>query len=65
MLWGTKAEEIKVPSAKNPKLLEVPSVRPAVGQNIALRALSAARNSFFLLPALVHSNSVLSSPLPT
>lgn len=51
-------EKIKVSSVENPVLLEFLSLKPGVSQNIAVYALSTARNYIFLISAfLVHSTS--------
>ena len=42
---GTAEAEIKVPSAENPELSAVLSVKPGGGQNIVLHVSPAARNS--------------------
>ena len=48
--WGTADTEIRVPSAENPELSKVIlSLKPGVGQNIALCASPTARISAFLI----------------
>ena len=49
--------EIKVPSVENPELINALPLKPGVDQNIATRALSAARN--FFLVWMVHSPSFI------
>ena len=47
--------EVKVLSAEDPELSDVPSFKAGVGQSTALHAWPAARNSAFLVSAfLVH-----------
>ena len=43
--WGWGAADTKIPSAENPQLSKVLSVKPAVGQNVALHALPTVKNS--------------------
>ena len=62
----TMDEKIMVSFAEHPQLLEFPSLKAGVGQNIALHALSTATYSslfYFFLPVL--STSIFSGPLPT
>ena len=42
---GGGGEGIKLPTAKNPELSNVLSFKAGIGQNTALRASPAARNS--------------------
>ena len=67
---GAADAEIKVPSVENPKLIDVLSLKPAVGQNIATHALPTARNFHVVLISIfqVYSSSfsifqILSLPL--
>ena len=48
---GAADAEIKNPTAENPKLSKLPSVKPGVGQNTGSHASAAARNSIFLISA--------------
>ena len=50
--WGTADTDIKVPSAENAGLSKVLSLKPGVGQSIALHALTTVRNSVFLSSAI-------------
>ena len=45
--WGTADAEMNVPSAENPELSQVSTVKPGVDQNIASHALPAAMNYIF------------------
>ena len=51
--WGTADVEISNPSVENPELTNVLPLKPELGQNIAMHALTAAR-SFFPCPNLYH-----------
>ena len=48
-LWGTEDSEIKVPSVENPELTNCLSLKPGVGQNIAMHASPTARNNLLVL----------------
>lgn len=66
--WGTAHAEIMVPTVENPELTNVfplISLKPEVGLNIAMHALSTARNVFFVLTStfLLHSFSFVSQIL--
>lgn len=50
MNYTSKKAELIVPSTGNPELSKAPSLKPWIGQNIALHAFLAAKNS--ALPAL-------------
>ena len=55
LLWGTVDTKIKVPSSKKPELSDVRSIKPGMYQDIAVLALTTARNfshSHFYLPGL-------------
>lgn len=56
---GTAYGESKVPSSENPGVSRVPSLKPEVGEDIALLASSTSR--------VLHDslNSIFPSPLPT
>ena len=48
----TADAEIKVPSVVNPELANVLTLKPGVGQNLVVHALSTARNIFLVLDDL-------------
>ena len=63
---GTADAKNKVPSVENPELTNVLPLKPGVGQNLAVHALSTARNFFLVLDNLyfpVHSSSFFSNLL--
>ena len=63
----TTEAEVKGPSAEDPEVSKVSSLKPGVGQNIALHASPTVREAAFLTTAmqfLVYAASSLSPPPP-
>ena len=50
---------VSIPFAESPELSNVPSGKPGVGQNLALHASPAARNSAFLHDSVVFLKRIL------